>query len=294
MATPAQGLARLREAADAGELDALCARHAVRVLTVFGSAVRAPDRARDLDVAVFSEPDAAFDPIALITDLVALTGVEEIDLAHLNRGGPVLRERALVGSIPLFESAPGRFADAQVAAIGERIETDPVRRLDLELLAAPRYVGPVEAPSSTVTPRAVDWRSLRAKLRRMRELLDQLVVLGPVDPERLAAEPLTALAVERILTLLVDLAFASNSHVAVGLLGRAPDTYAESFALAAEAGMIDGELAAVLRPSVGMRNVLVHNYLDADQARVALAVPLAVEQYGDYVRQVATFLQGRT
>lgn len=142
-----------------------------------------------------------------------------------------------------------------------------------------------------MTPRALDWRSVRAKLRRLDQLIDQLADIGPVDAARLAAEPVTALAVERILTLLVDLAFACNSHVAVAVLGRTPDTYAESFALAAEAGMIDKDLAKNLRPSAGMRNVLVHNYLDADQELVASAVPQAVEQYGEYVRQVASFLQ---
>jgi hypothetical protein len=84
---------------------------------------------------VISEPGAPFDPVALVTALVELTGVGGIDLAHLNRAGPVLRERALVGAVPLFESAPGRYAAAQTAAIGEWIETDDMRRLDLELLA---------------------------------------------------------------------------------------------------------------------------------------------------------------
>lgn len=144
-----------------------------------------------------------------------------------------------------------------------------------------------------MTPRTIDWRSVRAKLRRIRHLLDQLADLGPVDAARMAAEPVTALAVERILTLLVDLAFAGNSHVAVGVLGHAPDSYAESFALAADAGMISADLAATLIPSVGMRNVLVHNYLDVDQERVADAVPLAVQQYGEYVRQAAAFVRAR-
>ena len=125
----------MRASAASGELDALCDRHAVRVLTVFGSAARDEPRARDLDIGVISEPDATFDPVSLITALVALTEVEEIDMAHLNHGSAVIRERALVGSIPLFESAAGRYADAQTAAIGERIETDAMRRLDLELLA---------------------------------------------------------------------------------------------------------------------------------------------------------------
>lgn len=138
MATPADGLARLRAAAATGELDALCERHGVRVLTVFGSAARGESMARDLDVGVLTEPGAPFDPVALIADLVELTGVQQIDLAHLNRAGPVLRERALVGAVPLYENAPGRYAAAQTAAIGERIETDPMRRLDLELLSSRR------------------------------------------------------------------------------------------------------------------------------------------------------------
>ncbi|MGI8759492.1 MAG: hypothetical protein ACR2K0_09325 [Acidimicrobiales bacterium] len=56
MATPAQGLARLRAAAASGQLDELCARHSVRVLTVFGSAARAQPGARDLDVGCSASP----------------------------------------------------------------------------------------------------------------------------------------------------------------------------------------------------------------------------------------------
>lgn len=78
---------------------------------------------------------APFDAVALVNDLVGLTGVQAVDLAHLDSAGPVLRERALVGCVPLFESTPGRYAAAQLAAIAERIETDPARRADLELLS---------------------------------------------------------------------------------------------------------------------------------------------------------------
>lgn len=125
----------------------------------------------------------------------------------------------------------------------------------------------------------------------MRELLDRLAEVGPVDIGRLRDEPVTALAVERILTLLVDLAFATNSHVAAARLGRVPESYATSFDLAVEAGILDPELGAALRPSAGLRNVLVHAYVDVDPAAVARAVPLALAQYGAYVRQVAAFLE---
>lgn len=134
--TPAEALHRLRDAAASGALDLFCRRHHVRVLTVFGSAGRGEQRARDLDVGILVERGADFDVIAAITDLMDLAGTDAVDVAHLNRGGPVLRERALVGSVALYESEPGALAAAQVAAIAERVETDPLRRLSLELMAS--------------------------------------------------------------------------------------------------------------------------------------------------------------
>jgi predicted nucleotidyltransferase len=134
VATPAEGLARLRAAADAGELDELCRRHRIRVLTVFGSAARNDPAARDLDVGVLLEPGAAVDYLPLIRDLELLTDAD-VDVVHLNGAGPVLRERALVGSVVLDESEPGAWASASTAAVLERMDTEWLRRMDLDLLA---------------------------------------------------------------------------------------------------------------------------------------------------------------
>jgi hypothetical protein len=87
-------------------------------------------------VAILTEGGApALDLLSAINDLSDLTGVDRVDVAHLNRAGPVLRERALVGSVALYESEVGALATAAAAAVGERIDTDASRRLDLELLA---------------------------------------------------------------------------------------------------------------------------------------------------------------
>jgi uncharacterized protein YutE (UPF0331/DUF86 family)/predicted nucleotidyltransferase len=266
---------RLRHAAELGGLDEFCARHQVRVLTVFGSAGRGEPHPRDLDVGLLTEPGAALNTTVAVLDLVELAGTEFLDVADLARSGPVLRERALVGSVALYESEPGALAAAQIAAIGERVDTDAMRRLNLQLL--------------TGTPRKLDWRAMQPKLRAIDELLDQLVV----DERRLQAERITALAVERVLTLVVDLAFAVNGHVAAAVLGRAPDSYAESFALAAQSGMIEPDLAGALRPSAGTRNVLVHGYLEVDHRQVAAAIPLALRDYRTYVQQAARWLEGR-
>lgn len=54
--------------------------------------------------------------------------------------------------------------------------------------------------------------------------------------------------------------------------------------------MVDAALAERLTPSVGLRNVLAHEYTSTDLGVVAASVPLALEHYRDYVRQVADTL----
>ena len=136
MTSPLDGLRRLRAAAESGELEQLCQRHGISVLTVFGSALRDPQTARDLDVAALPEPGRVLDLPGLIVDLTDLAGLQAVDVADLSRADPVLRERALVACVPLYESRPGAFAAAQGAAVGERVDTDANRRLNLALLAS--------------------------------------------------------------------------------------------------------------------------------------------------------------
>lgn len=127
---------RLRRFAEAGGFDELCERHGVAVLVAFGSAVRDDEtQARDLDIAVaFLDRDRT-DVLALIDDLAAACSPAEIDLMDLGRASPVARERALVGGVPLYERERGDYARAQIAAIVERMDTEWLRRLELDTLA---------------------------------------------------------------------------------------------------------------------------------------------------------------
>ncbi len=65
--------------------------------------------------------------------------------------------------------------------------------------------------------------------------------------------------------------------------------------LAGSAGRNDRHRRGRRAPSLGgLRNVLVHNYLEVDPEIVVAAVPLALEQYGVYVAQAARFLERHT
>ncbi len=129
-----QATQRLRRAAQTGELAALCRRHGITLLVLFGSAGKGAIDPHDLDLALESEYDSV-DLLGFLDEVSEIAGTSKIDLMNLRRAGPVARERALVGTVPLVEAQTGAFARAQLAAIMERLDTDWLRRMELELLA---------------------------------------------------------------------------------------------------------------------------------------------------------------
>lgn len=144
---PMAALGRLIDATERGEIDRICEQRGVELLGAFGSAVRRhrdPDapQPHDLDVAVqFKDQQRqrakslVDDPLlGLIGDLTDITDLDQLDVAVLNNGNPVLRAAALTG-IGLYERTSGGWAVAQMAALAELYDTDHLRLLDLEALA---------------------------------------------------------------------------------------------------------------------------------------------------------------
>lgn len=131
---------------------------------------------------------------------------------------------------------------------------------------------------------------VQRRLHEMRRLLDLLARHQDLTGASLEADLERRLAVERALQQVVDLAVRINAHVVASEDRPPPADYYSTFAAAADVGLIERDLATALAPSTGMRNRLVHEYDDIDLDAVARSIPIAVEQYGRYVRQVAAFL----
>lgn len=131
---------------------------------------------------------------------------------------------------------------------------------------------------------------VQSRLGLMHELLYFLDQTGDITGESLAQDIVTRLAVERILTQLVELAVAINSHMAMAIRATPPTSYRESFTAAAKAAVIPSDLARELAPSAGLRNVLIHRYVEIDFDIVAASVLLAKDGYRRYITQVARFL----
>lgn len=142
-----------------------------------------------------------------------------------------------------------------------------------------------------MTPRELSAASVSVKLSLMADLLDLVDGLGAITEDRLREDPVVRLALERIVTQLVETAASINAHLGATLgLANASGGYRESFELAASAGAMTEALAERLKPSAGLRNILVHNYLKLDLGILAESADLVRTGYREYVHSVATWL----
>jgi hypothetical protein len=136
--TPAAALGTLRRMAESGGLDRFCEDHGVQLLVAFGSTTDPllAEHARDLDLAASFDPDGDGGLVEFINALVDLLHLDDIDVMELDRAGPVAREQALVGTVPLYEKQAGILIAMRDAAMLRRMDTGWFRELDLRLMAA--------------------------------------------------------------------------------------------------------------------------------------------------------------
>jgi uncharacterized protein YutE (UPF0331/DUF86 family) len=125
---------------------------------------------------------------------------------------------------------------------------------------------------------------LRRKLEHLRELLGLLHQEASSPLATFLADRRQQLLVERLLHLSVEAASDLLEHLLVQGFQFRPQTYAETFRLAGQTGLIGSDLAQRLLPAAGLRNRLVHDYEAIDPSRVHAAMATALvdlEQLAD-------------
>jgi len=132
---------------------------------------------------------------------------------------------------------------------------------------------------------------IQRKLSRMNMYLDKLEPIAGHTFEEYLSDFYLKASAERMIQLIVECASDINNHVVVEMGQRPPEDYASSFIKASEAGLLTNELANKLKGSGGMRNILVHEYIDIDDEKVYKALSIALSDFKEYMRQVDNFLE---
>ncbi|MGH2707010.1 MAG: type VII toxin-antitoxin system HepT family RNase toxin [Actinomycetota bacterium] len=111
----------------------------------------------------------------------------------------------------------------------------------------------------------------KAVLRRLRDIERRVAALAAIEERGeaafLADEGLQA-QVERHLHLAIQSAIDIAFHILAEDSPLTPEDYASSFRLLARIGVIDEDLSRRLESAAGLRDILVHDYLDIDYGRI--------------------------
>jgi uncharacterized protein YutE (UPF0331/DUF86 family) len=136
----------------------------------------------------------------------------------------------------------------------------------------------------------IDSDLVRRKLARLNMYLEKLKPIADSTYKEYISDFYKKTSAERMIQLIVECASDINTHVILESGERPPENYSSSFIKAAEVKLINHELANKLKGSGGMRNIIVHEYMEIDDKKVYEVMPTAISDYKEYIRQVYDFL----
>jgi uncharacterized protein YutE (UPF0331/DUF86 family) len=134
----------------------------------------------------------------------------------------------------------------------------------------------------------VDSHIILARIDRIRECVTKLKRFAALGEEQFLTDALAVDSAERNLQTAIQAVIDIGNHVAADMDLGAPKDYKDIFDLLGKHNVIPESLALKLIPMTGLRNILVHDYLDVD---LHLIHEIIKNELGDFDEFVASVLK---
>ena len=136
---------------------------------------------------------------------------------------------------------------------------------------------------------------VKRKLQLIAADLQRLLSFRHATLEEITGDFVKMAAVERLIERIVMRAIDINEHLiselASGREGKATRLiYRDTFLMLAEIGVYPADFADKISQSVGLRNILVHDYNDVDRRILHRSINTCLKDYQRYVEAVSGFL----
>ena len=132
---------------------------------------------------------------------------------------------------------------------------------------------------------------VKRKLERMLQYLGELDTMSRISLDEYLSEVRERRAVERLIQLIVDVAVDINTHMVVDAGHPAPNDSRSSFLGVERLGVLPSQVVKDIAPSVGERNIIVHQYDDLDDEIIHASIGQTLRLYREYVRYVLQYLE---
>ena len=134
----------------------------------------------------------------------------------------------------------------------------------------------------------VDKNVVLSRVSKIREAVQRLVKLATLSEKAFRADADACAIAERHLQVAIQSVIDIGNHVVADLDLGTPADYKEIFALLATRRILSKPLARKLAAMAGMRNVLVHEYMNVD---LGLVYQTLTRDLGDLERFVGAVLK---
>jgi uncharacterized protein YutE (UPF0331/DUF86 family) len=132
----------------------------------------------------------------------------------------------------------------------------------------------------------IDAAIVRRKLGHIMTSLDMLRPMRTLALEDYRARVWERKGIERVLQEAIEAALDINAHLIAERGVDVPDDYYGGFIKLGELGIVSRQLAGALAPSAGLRNRLVHEYDEIDDAKVLAALATILDLYPRYIAAI--------
>ena len=124
------------------------------------------------------------------------------------------------------------------------------------------------------------------RLRKLREYVGLLRKLRGRPREEVIEDPFVIGNVERYLQLAIQVVLDISNHIVADDRLGAVEEYRDAIRLLGQSGYLQPDLTQRLIPMAGLRNILVHDYLDVDRGRIYTLLQDCLEDFEQFAIQI--------
>ncbi len=124
------------------------------------------------------------------------------------------------------------------------------------------------------------------RLRKLREYVGLLRILRGRPREEFIEDPFVIGNVERYLQLAIQVVLDICNHIVADDRLGAVEEYRDAIRLLGQSGYLQPDLVQRLAPMAGLRNILVHDYLDVDRVRIHALLQDCLEDFEQFATQI--------
>lgn len=132
----------------------------------------------------------------------------------------------------------------------------------------------------------LDEQLIHRKAKLIEEDLQKLIPYQKTGEDAYLKNEAVQLAVERLMERIIGRLIDINYHVLKEKFSKLPVDYFDSFLALSKEGIVSHDLARTVAKSVGLRNILAHEYDIIDPTKVYEAIGNALSQIPQYLQTI--------